>query len=295
MRIFAWNPKGIKSLLAHREAVLQFVRKYQPDIVFFPESKPGCVAAQKQAEADLRVIFAEASSSSEWDFHWATYRERPYLHGNLAVIRRCALLGAYKVDFALSDDLGPESEGRIIVIDTQNGPVVVGVYVPNASTGLKRLQFKLDWLAALRRRLDSLSQSQTRPVIVIGDMNVAPDERDLCNPYSNRRTPGFTEQEREAYAQHLLFQYADVWREQHPLPEHKTQKHKGQYTFWTMRNGDAARNTNAGWRLDAVLVDRSTLRKQPNFVRECMICSDILGSDHCPVGLEIEANQVAIG
>ncbi len=79
----------------------------------------------------------------------------------------------------------------------------------------------------------------------------------------------------------------DVWRATHPIPK-KTQKHDGVYTFWTRRNGNTARTSNAGWRLDAVLVDVNTWKRDPEFIRYVVICKNIQGSDHCPVGALIE-------
>lgn len=285
LRVYAWNPKGIKSLLDQSEWLTRFLIQEQPDIIFFPECKPGANVAE--VEARLRTVFSGALPDVEWVWHWSCYNSKPYLHGNAVAIRKNVAIDA--ISYELQPGSGEsEAEGRVITVHVAGGPILVGLYVPNASTGLVRLAYKCEWLQKLRVLLDTLQiQNPARSVIVLGDMNVAPDERDICNPSSNTKTPGYTPEERTAYADHVLSGYVDVWRALHPIPKKPLQKHKGQYTFWTMRNGDAARNTNAGWRLDAVLVDNVTWNNKRNTIQESIICSTIRGSDHCPVGIHV--------
>jgi exodeoxyribonuclease III len=279
LKIFAWNPNGIKSLSEYDLFV--FLQGEQPDILFFPECK-GNPKDEKKTQASLETTFARAFPNRKYRFYWSYYTARPWMHGNAVAIRDDIAID--RVSFHLDDPAVVEPEGRVITLELANGgPVIVGLYIPNASTGLTRLDHKLDWLRRLRVLLDSFGPDRT--VIALGDVNVAPDARDLCNPSSNTKTPGYSPQERAEYETSILSGYVDVWRARHPIQPVKSQKNKGQYTFWTSRNGGTARQNNSGWRLDAILVDNNTWLNKQQSLGEMKQCTQYMGSDHCPIGI----------
>ncbi len=279
LRVFAWNPKGIRSLLAHPECIVDFLRNERPDILFFPETKAN-KAQHTKVQADLNSVFETALPGQKWMWHWS-YCAKAGLHGNAVAIR-----SEFAVEWIHTNlESVSEPEGRVISVKLVGKPMVfIGLYVPNASTKLVRLDYKLAWLRKLRTLFDSY-RSEGLSVVAIGDINVAPDERDLCNPTSNLKTPGYSPQERETFAKCILSGYADVWREQHVIPK-KTQKQQGSFTFWTQRNGDTARANNSGWRLDLILVDKETW-EQIKDTSQAIHGTQYIGSDHCPIGFEI--------
>lgn len=280
LKIFAWNPNGIKSLSEYDLFV--FLQGEQPDILFFPECK-GNPKDEKKTQASLETTFDRAfPNNRKYKFYWSYYTARPWMHGNAVAIRDDIAID--RVSFHLDDPAVVEPEGRVITLElANNGPVIVGLYIPNASTGLTRLDHKLDWLRRLRILLDSFGPDRT--VIALGDVNVAPDARDLCNPSSNTKTPGYSPQERAEYETSILSGYVDVWRARNPIMPIKSQKNKGQYTFWTSRNGGTARQNNSGWRLDAILVDNNTWNNKQARLGEMKQCTQYKGSDHCPIGI----------
>ena len=164
-----------------------------------------------------------------------------------------------------------DHEGRVITLEMEKF-FLVTVYVPNSQDGLRRLDYRMTWedeFRAYLQRLDAL-----KPVIVCGDLNVAHEEIDLKNPKSNRRNAGFTDEEREKFGILLNAGFADTFRRLYP--EQVT------YSWWSYRF--RAREKNAGWRIDYFLVSE---RLMP-FVADAKIHTDIMGSDHCPVSVEIE-------
>ena len=147
------------------------------------------------------------------------------------------------------------------------------VYTPNSQDGLKRLDYRMQWEDAFRGHLCALDQK--KPVVVCGDMNVAHEEIDLKNPKTNRRNAGFTDEERGKMTELLGAGFADTFRRLHPGLE-------GAYSWWSYRFH--AREKNAGWRIDYFLVSERLMPR----VKDARILSDVFGSDHCPVLLELE-------
>ena len=164
-----------------------------------------------------------------------------------------------------------DREGRLIALEYPHC-FVLTCYTPNAQDGLKRLDHRLQWEAALRDYLTELDRE--KPVIFCGDLNVAHQEIDLKNPKSNRGNPGFSDEEREQFSLLLAAGFTDTFRYRHPdLAD--------AYSWWSYRFH--AREKNIGWRIDYFLVSD---RLQPSIVAT-PIYQEILGSDHCPVGLEL--------
>ncbi len=164
-----------------------------------------------------------------------------------------------------------DTEGRLITLEYPDFYLVT-CYTPNAQQGLARIDHRLQWDAAFREYLVALDQK--KPVIACGDLNVAHQEIDLKNPASNRGNAGFSDEERESFGKLLEAGFTDTFRYRNP-------EATGIYSWWSYRFN--ARKNNAGWRIDYFLVSNRIAQK----ITATPIYMDILGSDHCPVGLEI--------
>ena len=165
-----------------------------------------------------------------------------------------------------------DTEGRLITLEYPDFYLVT-CYTPNAQQGLARIGHRLAWDEAFRNHLETLDK--TKPVIACGDLNVAHQEIDLKNPASNRGTAGFSDEERESFGKLLDAGFTDSFRFLHPDAT-------GVYSWWSYRFN--ARKNNAGWRIDYFIVSDRIADK----ITAAPIHSDILGSDHCPVVLEID-------
>lgn len=194
------------------------------------------------------------------------YAEKKGYSGTAIFAKEQPLSVAYGVGIEELD-----TEGRMITLEYPNFYLVT-CYTPNAQQGLARIDHRLKWDEAFRNRLSELDK--TKPVIVCGDLNVAHKEIDLKNPASNRGNAGFSDEERESFQKLLNCGFTDSFRHQYPDVT-------GAYSWWSYRFN--ARANNAGWRIDYFLVsDRITHQ-----ITATPIYQDILGSDHCPVGIEL--------
>ena len=176
---------------------------------------------------------------------------------------------------SVSYNLGIEEhdhEGRVITLEYEDFYLVC-VYTPNAQDGLRRIEYRMSWEDAFREYLHQLDVK--KPVIICGDMNVAHEEIDLKNPGPNRGNAGFSDEERGKFTELLASGFTDTFRYLYP---DKTDA----YSWWSYRA--AARQRNVGWRIDYFLVSER-LRES---IQEASIYSEIQGSDHCPVGLELK-------
>ena len=252
----------------------------RPDILFFPETK-GSAKSRFEAETKLKSLLKKLSPV-KWKCHWS-FCDRAGRHGNLLVYRTDRVEVIDGPRFGFNGER--ESEGRVISIkvnisDWDWSCWVTGLYVPNASSGLVRLDHKLQWMRELKSELNEM-KTDAEAVIVIGDINVAPDARDICNPKANLKKPGYTKEERDAFKELFLDDgWVDTWRHRNPLPE-GSQAHDGVYTFWNTRS--KARSRNAGWRIDLALINGEALE----WVSDSIVCNQYYGSDHCPVGISL--------
>ena len=165
-----------------------------------------------------------------------------------------------------------DHEGRVITADYGDFYLVT-VYTPNSQDELKRLDYRMHWEDDFRSYLQKLDAD--KPVIVCGDMNVAHKEIDLKNPKTNRRNAGFTDEERAKMTELLAAGFTDTFRHFYPDLE-------GAYSWWSYRF--KAREKNAGWRIDYFLVSDRFIGR----VKDARILSNVFGSDHCPVLIEVE-------
>ena len=164
-----------------------------------------------------------------------------------------------------------DQEGRVITLEYENYYFVT-VYTPNSQSELARLSYRMEWEADFLAYLKKLEES--KPVIFCGDLNVAHKEIDLKNPKTNRKNAGFTDEERACFSKVLESGFIDTFRYFYPEQE-------GIYSWWSYRF--RAREKNAGWRIDYFLVSGS-LRDQ---LEDAKIHTQVMGSDHCPVELDI--------
>ena len=164
-----------------------------------------------------------------------------------------------------------DDEGRVITLEFENF-YYVACYVPNSGDGLKRLDFRLEFEKDMVEYLTKLDK--VKPIIYAGDLNCAHQEIDLKNPKANERNPGFTIEERTAFTNLLDSGFTDIYRYLNPTTV--------KYSWWSYRFN--ARANNAGWRIDYFLISKRLVDK----VISTDICNDIMGSDHCPIVLEID-------
>ena len=248
MRLVSWNVNGLRACLG--KGFLDFCAVADADIICLQETK----MRPEQAEFDL----------PGYHRYWNSADKAGY-SGTAVFTRRQPLSVTY--DFGIDEH---RHEGRVITAEYPDFYLVC-CYTPNSQDGLKRLDYRMQWEDDLRAYL--LELDGKKPVIYCGDLNVAHQEMDLKNPRSNRMNPGFSDQEREKLTQLLAAGFADTFRTLHP--EEIT------YSWWSYRFH--AREKNAGWRIDYFIVSRRLLPR----VTEAAIRTEVYGSDHCPVVLEI--------
>lgn len=248
MKLISWNVNGLRACVG--KGFLDAFAEFGADAVCLQETK------LQQGQIDLNL--------EGYQQYW-NYAEKKGYSGTACFTRQQPL--------AVHLGIGKEEhshEGRAITLEFPQ-LYLVNLYVPNAQEGLARIDYRMQWEDDLRAYL--LELDGKKPVIYCGDLNVAHQEMDLKNPRSNRMNPGFSDQEREKLTQLLAAGFADTFRTLHP--EEIT------YSWWSYRFH--AREKNAGWRIDYFIVSRRLLPR----VTEAAIRTEVYGSDHCPVVLEI--------
>lgn len=255
MKLSTWNVNGIRASL--NKGLRDYLMASDCDVFCLQETK----ATPEQVDM---------SWLARYEAVWNSAEKKGY--SGTCVLTRTAFL---KCTLGIGK---PEHdrEGRVITLEYP-GFHLVNVYTPNSQAELARLPYRMEWDADFRRYLKKLEK--TKPVLVCGDLNCAHQEIDLANPKSNRNNAGFSDEERASFGKHLDAGFIDVFRHFDPSP--------GRYTWWTMRTGGSAREKNIGWRLDYWLASEVL---KPG-LRSCVIRSDIYGSDHCPVELDVKLAQ----
>jgi exodeoxyribonuclease-3 len=251
MKLLSWNVNGVRA--AHGKGLLNWMAAADADVI--------CLQEVKAALGDVQHIAWPLG----YEVVWNSAQKKGY--------SGTALLSKTK---PLSVTLGlgsaaHDAEGRAITAEFEHC-YVIGVYVPNAQPELARLGFRQDWDKALLAYAKQLEKK--KPVLLCGDLNVAHEEIDLARPKENVGNPGFSEQERAGFRTLLDAGFIDTFRE--------FEKGPGHYSWWTYRAG--ARERNVGWRIDYVIASAS-LKKS---LKRAWIEPHVLGSDHCPVGVEVE-------
>lgn len=250
MKFVSWNVNGLRACM--QKGFMDVFSELNADFFCLQETK----MQPHQLELEL----------PGYEQFWNSAEKKGY-SGTAIFARRAPLSVRYGVGVEELDH-----EGRLITLE-YDGFYLVTCYTPNAQDGLKRLEHRMRWEDAFRAYLSGLDA--IKPVIICGDLNVAHEEIDLKNPGPNRGNAGFSDEERGKFTQLLQAGFTDTFRFRNP-------ELTGAYSWWSYRFH--ARQNNTGWRIDYFLVsDRLKER-----IVSTPIYSDIFGSDHCPVGLELD-------
>ena len=248
MKLISWNVNGLRA--CEGKGFSDIFKSLDAD--FF------CLQETKMQEGQLDLQFEGYTS------YW-NYADKKGYSGTAIYSKHTPLSVSYGIGIDEHDH-----EGRVITLEMEQFYLVT-VYVPNSQDGLKRLDYRMQWEDDFRAYIQKLDSK--KPVIFCGDLNVAHEEIDLKNPKSNRKNAGFTDEEREKFSTLLGCGYIDTFR--HLYPEQVT------YSWWSYRF--QARQKNAGWRIDYFV----TSERLAASIADAKIHTDIMGSDHCPVELEI--------
>ncbi len=263
MKIISWNVNGIRAV--HRkELFLPFVETYKPDVICLQETK----AQQDQSPIDLE----------EYEEYWNSATRKGY--SGTAILSKVQpqsvlldipsrIVKKYKI---ADDGYGnPNEEGRVITAEFKDF-FVVNVYTPNAKEDLSRVKLReIQWDPAMLSYLKELEKK--KPVIFCGDLNVAHTPDDLARPKQNEGNKGYTKEEREGMDEYIKNGFIDAFRE--------FTKGNGHYTWWS--HWAKARERNVGWRIDYFLVSKKLISK----IKKVKILPEVMGSDHCPILLEV--------
>lgn len=253
MKLISWNVNGLRACL--KKDFMASFQALDADIFCLQETKLQHHAGQ-----------ADEVELPGYHLFWNSAEKKGY--SGVALFTR-------QEPLSVSYGLGIEEhdhEGRVITAEYPDFYLVC-CYTPNAQNELKRLDYRMDWEDAFRAYLQRLDE--TKPVILCGDLNVAHREIDLKNPKSNRKNPGFTDEERGKFQTLLEAGFTDSFRHFYPDLE-------GAYSWWSYRFH--AREKNAGWRIDYFLVSDRLMER----VEDARIHPEIFGSDHCPVELVLK-------
>ncbi len=250
MKLISWNVNGLRAVL--RKGFLDWLEREQPDIL--------CLQEVRALPAEVDQLWPGG-----YEVHWNPAEKKGYsgvatFTKNPPVKITC---GMGKAEH--------DHEGRVLTTEFADF-ILVNVYVPNSQRSLARLPYRQEWDKDFLAYLKKLERR--KPVVFCGDLNVAHSEIDLANPKTNVGNHGFTPQERAGFDAFVKAGFVDSFRE--------FEKGGGHYTWWSQMSGARARNV--GWRIDYFLISRS-LRPQ---LRRAFILPEVMGSDHCPVGIELD-------
>jgi len=264
MRLYSWNVNGIRAVI-NKGAFKRFIDEHRPDVLCLQETK----AKQGQAEIDLPDYFEYWNSADKAGYSGTAIfsKTKP-----LSILNGFADEIATKYDLSNDSYGDPLKEGRVLSAEFEDYWVVT-VYTPNSKGDLSRLKLRHEkWDPAFLEHIKELEKH--KPVLFCGDLNVAHSEIDLANPKSNIGKHGFTDEEREGVQNLIDAGYVDTFRI-------FNQEDKN-YTWWT--HWANARARNVGWRIDYWLASKTIVKR----ISKAAIHSDVLGSDHCPVSIEVK-------
>ena len=248
MRLISWNVNGLRA--CQGKGFSDVFKELDAD--FF------CLQETKMQEGQLDLQF------EGYESYWS-YADKKGYSGTAVYTRRKPLHVTHGIGIDEHDH-----EGRVVTLEMEDFYLVC-CYTPNAQDGLKRLDYRMQWEDDFRNYL--LRLDSTKPVVLCGDLNVAHEEIDIKNPKSNRRNAGFTDEERGKFSDLLNSGFTDTFRFLHP--------DEVKYSWWSYRF--QARAKNAGWRIDYFVVSNRVRDR----IAGADIHTDIMGSDHCPVELEL--------
>lgn len=249
-KMISWNVNGLRACVG--KGFLEFMKEQDADIFCVQETK----LQEGQIDLDL----------PDYHQYW-NYAEKKGYSGTAIFTKEKPLSVAYGIGIEEHDH-----EGRVITLEYADYYFIT-VYTPNSKDGLARLPYRMEWEADFLSYLKKLEEK--KPVIFCGDLNVAHKEIDLKNPKSNHKNPGFTDEERGRFTALMESGFIDTFRHFYPDLENV-------YSWWSYRF--SARSKNIGWRIDYFVVSGALQSR----LKDALIYQDVLGSDHCPVGLILE-------
>ena len=249
MKLISWNVNGLRACLG----------KGFQDVFHTLDADMFCLQETKMQPGQAQV------DCDGYEEYWYSAEKKGY-SGTALFTKRKPLEVVCGIGMEQHDH-----EGRVITAEYEEFYLVT-CYTPNSQNELKRLDYRMQWEDDFRDYLKELDA--VKPVILCGDLNVAHEEIDLKNPKTNRKNAGFTDEEREKMTELLAAGFTDSFRYLHPTDT-------GMYSWWSMRF--RARERNAGWRIDYFLVSNRIADK----IENAAILMDVMGSDHCPVELDL--------
>ena len=249
MKLISWNVNGLRAV--YKKGFLDFFNKIDADIF--------CIQETKMQEGQITLELEKYEQ-------YYNYAVRKGYSGTAVFTK----IKPEKVTYGIGIE-EHDQEGRVITLEFKNF-YLVNCYTPNSGRELARLEYRMTWEDTFKEYLKQLDKN--KPVIICGDLNVAHKEIDLKNPKTNRKNAGFTDEERNKISNLLEAGFTDSYRKLYPDKENA-------YTWWSYMGN--ARAKNIGWRIDYFLTSNRICDK----IKEAYIFDKILGSDHCPVGLDI--------
>lgn len=250
MKLVSWNVNGLRAVL--KKGFEDFFYKIDADIF--------CIQETKMQEGQIEDFILKGYTQ-----YWNSALKKGY-SGTAIFTKIKPKNVSYGIGIKEHDQ-----EGRVITLEFDKF-YIINIYTPNSKRELERLEYRMIWEEEIRKYLNKLSKK--KPVIMCGDLNVAHEEIDLKNPKTNKRNAGFTNEEREKMTKLLKSGFIDSFRYIYPQ--------KIAYTWWSYMG--QARQKDVGWRIDYFVVSKDIKEK----IKDAYIYKDIYGSDHCPVGIEIE-------
>lgn len=250
MKLVSWNVNGLRAVL--KKGFEDFFKTVDADIF--------CIQETKMQEGQIENFTLEGYTQ-----YWNSAEKKGY--SGTAIFTK---IKPRNVTYGIGIE-EHDKEGRVITLEFENF-YLVNIYTPNSKRELERLAYRMIWEDEIRSYLTKLNK--TKPVIMCGDLNVAHEEIDLKNPKTNRRNAGFTDEERGKMTELLNANFIDSFRYVYP--------ERISYTWWSYMG--QARAKDVGWRIDYFIVSEDAKSN----IEDAYIYKDIMGSDHCPVGLEIK-------
>ena len=254
MRLLSWNVNGIRAALGKGAA--ESLLEVNPDVFCLQETK----ARPEQVELPLEL--------GGYRNYWNSAEKKGY--SGTAIFSKEEPLDVF-MGMGMDEH---DNEGRVISAEYSDF-MLVNVYTPNSQDGLRRLPYRMEWDKAFRNYLRHLEDTRDKPVIFCGDLNVAHHEIDIARPGQNRRSAGFSDEERESFGETLGSGFTDSFRHLQPDTAEA-------YSWWSYRA--QARQRNIGWRIDYFGISDSLIPR----LESASIYPEIHGSDHCPVGIVLK-------
>ncbi len=261
MKLISWNVNGIRACM--KKGFEDFFSKIDADIFCLQETKMQINESEEIKEVQDTI---NSPIFNNYFSYWNSAEKKGY-SGTAIFTKKEPESVSYGIGISEHD-----KEGRVITLEFEKF-YMVDIYTPNSKRELERLDYRQVWEDEIRKYL--LNLNKKKPVIMCGDLNVAHKEIDLKNPQSNKHNAGFTDEERNKMTELLNSGFTDTYRYLYP-------EKRDTYSWWSYMG--RAREKNIGWRIDYFIVSKDIEGK----INEAEIYSDILGSDHCPVGLEID-------